>query len=103
VSPTEDLISVVLVARQRDQVPWNFAPGVSIPTLMASTDSDFTLPIDLAQKPMYEDLATPAEHKKLVIVSGGHIPFDQSLVIRETLDWLDRYLGVVETRGQVGR
>ncbi|MBT8479439.1 MAG: SUMF1/EgtB/PvdO family nonheme iron enzyme, partial [Gemmatimonadetes bacterium] len=79
----------------RDQVPWNFAPRVTQPVLMINTDNDFTLPYELAQKPMFDQLGTPPEDKRHVIVEGGHIPFDQTEVIRETLDWLDRYLGPV--------
>jgi hypothetical protein len=50
---------------------------------------------DLA-KPMFNLLATPAQHKRLVIFeNAGHMPPRIDL-IREVLDWLDRYLGPVQ-------
>lgn len=43
---------------------------------------------------MYELLGTPAEHKKWLIYPGGHF-VPRADMIREALDWLDRYLGPV--------
>ena len=42
----------------------------------------------------FELLGTPAANKRHVIAVGGHF-IPRSLVIRETLDWLDGRLGVV--------
>jgi hypothetical protein len=43
---------------------------------------------------MFQLLGTPDENKRHVIAEGGHdVP--RQLLIRETLDWLDRYLGPV--------
>jgi len=39
---------------------------------------------------------TPAEHKKHVVLDGGHVPNDYRSFVREALDWFDRYLGRVE-------
>ena len=48
--------------------------------------------------PMRRLLGTPEEHKKLVLFDSGHyIPFRNKL-IKETLDWLDRYLDPVKWR-----
>jgi pimeloyl-ACP methyl ester carboxylesterase len=85
-----------MLAEPRDQVPWHFAPRVRVPTLMVNGENDFTLPLNLAQKPMFELLGTDPEHKRHVVLEGGHIPFDTNAAIRETLAWLDRYLGPVE-------
>ena len=41
---------------------------------------------------MFELRGTDAEHKDHYITEGGHgVPQDE--LFRETLDWLDRYLG----------
>jgi hypothetical protein len=39
-------------------------------------------------------IGTPADKKRHVIAIGGHF-VPRQLLIRETLDWLDRYLGTV--------
>jgi hypothetical protein len=45
--------------------------------------------------PLFKLLGTPAEHKRHVVFEGaGHVP-PRIEVIRETLGWLDRYLGPV--------
>jgi hypothetical protein len=46
---------------------------------------------------MYDLLGVAEPHKKLVVIDAGHIP-PRLLVIQETLDWLDRYLGPVHAR-----
>jgi hypothetical protein len=42
-----------------------------------------------------ELLGTPPEHKKLVTLEGGHVPNDFRGLVREALDWFDKYLGTV--------
>jgi hypothetical protein len=47
---------------------------------------------------MFELLGTPAEHKKRMVFPGGHsVP--RTEMIRESLAWLDRYLGPVAGGG----
>jgi hypothetical protein len=46
---------------------------------------------------MFDMLGTPAEHKRLALLEGGHVPASSNDVIREVLDWLDLYLGPVDT------
>ena len=76
-----------------DQI--NFAPRVKIPTLMMDGRDDFVFPRELSQEPFYRLLGTPAEHKRLALFDGGHsVP--RHHLIRESLEWLDRYLGRVE-------
>jgi len=50
--------------------------------------------LETAAKPMFQLLGTPAEHKKHYISGGGHF-VPRAEMIRETLDWLDKYLGKV--------
>jgi dienelactone hydrolase len=75
--------------------PFNFAPRVTVPVLMVNGDSDFIFQVEQAQKPLFAGLGSPPDQKHHVIFHGGHgVIFDQrSQVIREVLDWFDRYLG----------
>ncbi len=51
---------------------------------------------------MFDLLGTPPEHKRHVIAEGSHyVP--RPVLIRETLDRLDRYLGPVRQVGSRGR
>jgi hypothetical protein len=51
--------------------------------------------VETSQRPMFELLGAPAEHKRHVIYEAGHVvPRDQ--LVQETLDWFDRYLGPVK-------
>jgi pimeloyl-ACP methyl ester carboxylesterase len=76
-----------------DQI--NFAPRVTIPTLMLNGRYDFINPIESSQIPMYRLLGTPKEHKRHAVFEGGHV-IPRNQLIKETLDWLDRYLGPVK-------
>jgi eukaryotic-like serine/threonine-protein kinase len=68
--------------------------NVSVPVLMLNGRLDDVFPLETSAKPMFDLLGTPAEHKRHVISEGGHfVPRPQ--LIRELLDWLDRYLGPV--------
>jgi dienelactone hydrolase len=80
-----------------DQI--NFAPRVTIPTLMLNGRYDFFNPIESSQDPMYRLLGTPREHKRHVVFEAGHI-MPRNQLIKETLDWLDRYLGSVKRKDQ---
>jgi hypothetical protein len=72
----------------------NFAPHVKVPVLMLNGRFDSIFPVDTAQIPMFRMLGTPKEQKRRVVYDTGHnIPRNE--MIKETLDWLDRYLGPV--------
>jgi dienelactone hydrolase len=75
--------------------PFNFAPHVTIPVLMLNGRYDSTFPLESAARPQFHFLGTPAKDKKLVIYEGGHGAFPRPQAVRECLDWLDQYLGVV--------
>jgi formylglycine-generating enzyme required for sulfatase activity/dienelactone hydrolase/predicted Ser/Thr protein kinase len=72
----------------------NFAPRVSVPTLMINGRYDYFCPLKDAQDPMFKFLGTPENDKRHVVFEGGHIPPHDGM-IKETLDWLDRYQGPV--------
>ena len=77
-----------------DVDPFNFLPRVTQPVLMLNGKYDFFFPLELAQKPFFERLGTPADRKKYIVYEGGHdVP--RTELIKETLAWLDKYLGPV--------
>jgi formylglycine-generating enzyme required for sulfatase activity/dienelactone hydrolase len=75
--------------------PVNYTPHVTVPVLMVNGRDDFDLPYATAQVPMFKLLGTPAADKKHAVFEGGHIPANQQAPIKEMLDWVDKYLGVV--------
>jgi len=76
-----------------DQI--NFAPRVKVPVLMLNGRFDFMFPPEISQEPMFQLLGTPAKDKRHMLYDTGHdIP--QNEEIKETLNWLDRYLGPVK-------
>ena len=64
------------------------------PVLMLNGKYDFFFPYETAQVPFYERLGTPATHKKLVVYETSH-SFPATDMARESLAWLDDYLGPV--------
>jgi dienelactone hydrolase len=74
-----------------DQI--NFAPHVRTPVLMLNGRDDFTFPIETSQEPMFRLLGMPDAHKRHTLMDGGHV-FPFARVQKDTLDWLDHYLGV---------
>jgi hypothetical protein len=52
-------------------------------------------PEETSQIPLYRHLGTAAEHKRNFVYESGH-SLPRAVLIRETLDWLDRYLGPVQ-------
>ncbi len=71
----------------------NFAPRVTTPVLMLNGRDDFTFPVETSQIPMFRLLGTPESDKRHSIFEGGHV-FPFARVMKDTLEWLDRYLGV---------
>jgi len=72
----------------------NYVTRVKIPTLMLNGKYDTLNPYDKCIKPLYDLLGTPDEHKELMLYDTDHIP-PRVEFIKETLAWLDRYLGQV--------
>jgi pimeloyl-ACP methyl ester carboxylesterase len=67
-------------------------PHVKIPVLMINGRDDFSAS-QAAQERVFELLGTPPEHKRHVALDGGHVPNDRRGLMREVLDWYDKYLG----------
>jgi formylglycine-generating enzyme required for sulfatase activity/tRNA A-37 threonylcarbamoyl transferase component Bud32/dienelactone hydrolase len=73
----------------------NYVTRVKIPTLMLNGKYDSVFPVETDQKPMFDLLGTPAEHKQWKLYETDHIP-PLNEYIKETLAWLDKYLGPVK-------
>jgi dipeptidyl aminopeptidase/acylaminoacyl peptidase len=74
---------------------FNFAPHVRTPVLLLNGRFDFLTPMVTAQLPLFQLLGVSDVQKRRVVYDTGHnIPRPE--LIRETLDWLDRYLGPVQ-------
>jgi eukaryotic-like serine/threonine-protein kinase len=75
-----------------EQDPLNFLPHIKIPVLMINGRYDFVVPLETCQQPFYRLLGTPVADKRQVLLDSGHgMPLTP--LFRETLDWLDHYLG----------
>ncbi len=73
----------------------NFVTRVRMPVLMLNGRYDHFFPVESSQLPLFRLLGTPDKDKRHVIYETGHaVPRKE--FIRESLDWLDRYLGPVK-------
>jgi formylglycine-generating enzyme required for sulfatase activity/dienelactone hydrolase len=72
--------------------PANFMPRVKVPLLMLNGRDDFGASFEAQQRYLALLGSTEKQHK---VLDGGHVPAHWRAVIRETLDWYDKYLGPV--------
>ncbi len=70
-------------------------PRVTVPVLLLAGRYDYIFPVETRQMPLMDLLGTPEKEKRHVIFEAGHLPLPRAEVIRETLEWLDRYQGPV--------
>ena len=89
------VVTGLKMERAREEVdPINFLPRVRLPLIMLNGRHDYFFPVETSQKPFFEYLGTPAEHKRWVVYPEAHtVPRTEAM--RETMAWLDRYLGPV--------
>jgi dienelactone hydrolase len=82
---------------ENDNIPRlnSYLPRVKIPILMLNGKYDYTFPFEKTQKPFFNLLGTPLEHKRHVVYEAGHSPLPRVELIKETLAWLDKYQGPV--------
>ena len=73
----------------------NFAPRVTVPVLMLNGRYDFMSPAATQQEPLFRTLGTPAKDKRYILYDSGHTP-PVTPWFKESLDWLDKYLGPVK-------
>ena len=77
--------------------PFNFSSRVFVPTLMINADQDTIIPVETAQRPLFDLLGTPDADKEWLQHPGGHAAtfFRANRMSQQRLDWLDRHLGPV--------
>ncbi len=73
----------------------NYLPRVTQPVLMLNGKHDLFFPVETSQKPMYDFLGTAKEDKKRMVYDAGHL-VPRTDFVKETLQWYDKYLGVVK-------
>ncbi len=84
--PAEDPSSVPLRV--------NLCRRTKIPVLLLNGRYDYQNPIPY-QKAMIDAFGAPEEQKRHVIFEATHFPYPRGELIKETLGWLDRWLGPV--------
>ncbi len=62
---------------------------------MLNGRDDFLFAVESSQLPLFRLLGTPVSDKRHLLYEGGHGVITRLDVIKESLDWLDRYLGPV--------
>ncbi len=74
----------------------NYVSRVKIPTLMLNGRYDFYFNFETCGRTMFDLLGTPREQKELKVYDTDHTTPDSEF-IKETLRWLDKYLGPVKS------
>jgi formylglycine-generating enzyme required for sulfatase activity/dienelactone hydrolase len=72
--------------------PLNYAPRMHVPVLMVNGRYDYIFPLE-AQRLLFDNLGTPAADKRHALFDYGHGSPPRAEILRETLGWLDKYLG----------
>jgi len=73
---------------------FHYAPRVTVPVLMLNGRSDALFPYESSQVPLFRLLGTPAANKQHLTYPGGHSSFGwANELIKESLNWLDRWFG----------
>ena len=90
------LVAGLLFQRSLPEVePVHFLPRITSPVLMLNGKYDFFFPYETSQRPFFDLLGTAKADKRIIAYEGGHsVPRTQ--LVKETLAWLDRYLGATE-------
>jgi class 3 adenylate cyclase len=76
--------------------PFNYLPRVNTPVLMLNGKHDHIFPLEPSQTLMFDLIGTPDENKKLILYEVGHTGPPRHELIKESLNWMDIYLGPVE-------
>ncbi|MBI4474261.1 MAG: SUMF1/EgtB/PvdO family nonheme iron enzyme [Acidobacteria bacterium] len=76
--------------READAI--NYVSRIKTPILMLNGRYDYVFPLETLQKPLFDLLGTPAANKRHVIFEAAHTAsLPRGQMIKETLDWLERY------------
>jgi DNA-binding winged helix-turn-helix (wHTH) protein/dienelactone hydrolase len=71
----------------------NYAPRITIPTLMINGRMDHISPYETAQKPLLDLLGSDASAKAHIVYEGGHFDYRRNMVAKNVSDWFDGHLG----------
>jgi len=74
---------------------FQFAPRARTPVLMLNGRYDLVFDLETSQRPLLQLFGASPANKKLVLLEAGHAMVGFPAATRESLDWLDRYLGPV--------
>jgi len=89
------LVAAGLLGQGRPEVSdLTYVTRVRTPTLILSGEYDESFPPETSSQPMLDLIATPPGDKRLMLYETDHIP-PRTEYIKETLAWLDEYLGPV--------
>ncbi len=72
----------------------NYVRRVTVPTLMLNGRFDTRFPFEASVKPMFDLLGTPQDKKLLKVYETDHF-IPRTEMVKESLAWLDKYLGPV--------
>jgi len=78
--------------------PLHFAARATQPTLLLSGRYDYNMPLEECQMPLLRMLGAPAKDKRIVLFETGHVVYPTPAMVKESLAWLNRYLGPVRTK-----
>ena len=70
----------------------NYVSRIKIPTLMLNGKYDRLFPPETSANPFFDLLGTPEKDKRICFYETGHF-VPKSELIKETLNWLDKYFG----------
>ena len=75
--------------------PFNYVTRIKSPVLLLNGKYDLTFPFETDAKPLFDLLGTPKRDKVQKVYDTDHfVPHNE--MVKETLAWLDRYLGPVK-------
>ena len=95
----ERIRSIITIAGGASSGSFPYVGRVSAPSLILNGRYDYVFPIELTQIPYFEGLGTPDKDKRHVIFEAGHLPLPRGEMIKEILDWLERYQNPVNLAG----
>jgi formylglycine-generating enzyme required for sulfatase activity/dienelactone hydrolase len=72
--------------------PIHYTPRITIPALMVNGRFDYIFPLE-SQQLLFDTLGAPEADKRYALFDYGHGSPPRAELLRETLSWLDRYLG----------
>jgi dienelactone hydrolase len=74
----------------------DFIPRMKKPVLMVNGRYDYVFPVNEAQNPMFDMLGTPTADKSHIVLNTPHdVTENRPVLVRNVLEWLDKYLGKV--------